>query len=59
MGGGWFNLVARLRLFQPGLARVGAGAELGNIKDIWESRKQAGAEPCQAQLKLGLGLILL
>ena len=34
MGGGWFNLVARLRLFQPGLARVGAGAELGNIEGI-------------------------
>ena len=30
VGGWWFHSVMRLRLSQPSLAGVGAGAELGN-----------------------------
>ena len=29
--GGWLKFLLILRLYQPSLGRVGAGAELGNI----------------------------
>ena len=44
--GGWVNSVVTLRLSQPSLAGVGAGAELGNIR-------YQNSEYCQAKVLVG------
>ena len=42
MLGGWFHSVATLRLSQPSLAGVGAGAEFGNYRHMLNTDSDGG-----------------
>ena len=41
--GGWFKIGLTLRLSQPGLGGVGAGAELGNKKHVFKENNNVNS----------------